>query len=154
MAFFRKSIGAVVAAGLLGFDGQAFAADVTALNAQVHRWTADMNAGNMKAFYAACAPHVAVVDGFPPYSWTTCQDWMRDYESNNRRIKAPRGTLSIGDPLWSDVLGNRALLTYSATFTDVQDGKPTTYKGMWAVSLVRTERGWLFAGSGSAWGVE
>jgi hypothetical protein len=154
MRFFRKSSGAVVAGALLGFAGPAFAADVSALNAQVHRWTADMNAGNMKAFYAACAPRVAVVDGFPPYSWSTCQDWMRDYEANNRRIKAPLGTLSIGDPLWSDVLGNSALLTYSATFTNVQDGKPVTYKGMWAVSLVRTKRGWLFTGSGSAWGVE
>lgn len=154
MASFRKSIVAVVASGLLGFAAQAPAEDVDTLNAQVHRWTADMNAGNMKAFYSVCAPHVAVVDGFPPYSWSTCQDWMRDYEANNRRIKAPRGTLSIGDPLWSDVSGNRAMLTYSATFTDVQDGKTMTYKGLWAVSLVRTKRGWLFTGSGSAWGVE
>lgn len=154
MALFRKSIGAAVAGVLLGFAGQTAAADVSALNAQVHRWTADMNAGHMTSFYAACAPQVAVVDGFPPYSWSTCQDWMRDYEANNRRIKAPRGTLLIGDPLWSDVHGNRALLTYAATFTDVQDGKAMTYRGMWAVSLVRTKRGWLFTGSGSAWGIE
>ena len=79
---------------------------------------------------------------------------MRDYDANNRRTKAPRGTLSIGDPMWTDMQGNRALLTYSATFINVQDGKTMTYKGMWAVSLVRTERGWLFTGSGSAWGVD
>lgn len=154
MAFFRKWIGAVAAGVLLGPAGQASATDVGALDAQVHRWTADMNAGNMKAFYAACAPHVAVVDGFPPYAWSTCQDWMRDYEANNRRIKAPRGTLSIGNPLWNDVQGNRALLTYSATFTDVPDGKAVTYKGMWAVSLQRAKGKWLITGSGSAWRVD
>ncbi len=154
MAFLHKSIGAVVSAVVLGVAGAASAADVGALNAKVHKWTADMNAGNMKAFYAACAPRVAVVDGFPPYAWTTCQDWMRDYEANNRRIKAPPGTLTIGEPLWTDVQGDRALLTYAATFVDVQGGKTMTYKGLWAVSFSHAKRGWLITGSGSSWGVD
>lgn len=113
-----------------------------------------MNAGNMNAFYKACAPRVAIVDGFPPYAWHTCQGWMRDYEANNLRIKAARGTLLIGNPLWTDVQGDRAVLNYSATFTDIQDGKPISYKGMWAVSLIRTKKGWLITGSGSAWGAD
>ena len=79
---------------------------------------------------------------------------MGAYEANNRRIKALRGTLSIGEPLWTEVQGDRAVLNYAATFTNVQDGKTVTYKGMWAVSLARTERGWLITGSGSAWGAD
>jgi ketosteroid isomerase-like protein len=151
MRLLRKSIGAALAVTLSSFTGQAFAADVQALDAKVHKWTADMNAGNMKAFYAACAPHVAVVDGFPPYAWDSCQTWMRDYDANNRRVKAPRGTLTIGEPLWSDVNGDKALLTYAAVFTDVQDGKAMTYRGLWAVSFTHTKRGWLITGSGSSW---
>jgi hypothetical protein len=144
----------VLAVALLGVAGQAAAADVKTLNERVHRWTAEMNAGHMKAAFAYCAPHVAVVDGFPPYAWGTCQAWMRDYDANNRRIKAPRGTLTIGEPLWTDVNGGKALLTYAAVFTDVQDGKTMTYKGMWAVSLAHAKRGWLVTGSGSAWRVD
>lgn len=46
----------------------AWASEADDLDAKVHRWAADMNAGNMKAFYKACAPRVAIVDGFPPYA--------------------------------------------------------------------------------------
>lgn len=154
MALSRVSMWTMLAGVMLVYAGPARASDASDLNTKVHQWTADMNAGNMKAFYGACAPRVAIVDGFPPYAWHTCQDWMRDYEANNRRIKAPRGTLSIGDPLWTDVQGDHAVLNYVATFTDVQDGKTVKYKGMWAVSLTRTKRGWLFTGSGSAWGTD
>ncbi|MEG3182188.1 hypothetical protein [Sphingomonas sp. LT1P40] len=143
---------AVLAGAMFCSTVPALASEASDLDAMVHKWAADMNVGNMKAFYDACAPRVAIVDGFPPYAWHTCQDWMRDYEANNRRIKAARGTLLIGSPLWIDVQGDRAVLNYSATFTHVQDGKTVTYKGMWAVSLVRTKRGWLITGSGSAWG--
>jgi hypothetical protein len=144
-----------VLAGALSFStGPARASEASDLDAKVHRWAEDMNAGNMKAFYEACAPKVAIVDGFPPYAWHTCQDWMRDYEANNRRIKAARGTLSIGNPLWTDIRGDRAVLNYSATFTDVQDGKTVVYKGMWAVALIRSKSGWLITGSGSAWGAD
>ena len=152
MTLNRMCMLAVLTGAMFWSSSPARASEASDLDAKVHRWAADMNAGNMKAFYEACAPRVAIVDGFPPYAWHTCQDWMRDYEANNRRIKAARGTLSIGSPLWTDVQGDRAVLNYSATFTDVQDGKTVTYKGMWAVSLVRTTRGWLITGSGSAWG--
>lgn len=130
------------------------ASEADDLNAMVQRWTADMNAGNMTAFYAACAPRVAVVDGFPPYAWRSCQDWMRDYAANNRRTNAAPGTVAIGAPLWTDIVGDRAYLSYAATFTNVQDGKTIVYKGMWAVTLAKTRRGWKITGSGSVWGNE
>ena len=145
---------ALLAGALLSSAGPARASEASDLDAKVHRWAEDMNAGNMKAFYRACAPKVAIVDGFPPYAWHTCQDWMRDYEANNLKIKAARGTLSIGNPLWTDIQEDRAVLNYSATFTDVQDGKTVVYKGMWAVSLIRAKSGWLITGSGSAWGAD
>lgn len=144
----------IVAAAAFGAASPVLASDATDLDAKVHRWTSDMNAGKMAAFYGACAPRVAIVDGFPPYAWHSCQDWMRDYESNNRRTKAARGTLSIGAPLWTDITGDHAVLNYAATFTNVQAGKAVTYKGMWAVSLKRIKGRWLITGSGSAWGAD
>jgi hypothetical protein len=154
MTVVRKLISAAMATALIAVAGHAAAADIDALNAQVQRWTAEMNAGHFKAVYAQCAPHAAVVDGFPPYAWDTCQGWMRDYVANNKRTKAANGTLTIGKPLWTDVNGSHALLTYDAVFTNVQDGKSMTYKGLWAVSLERTKLGWRVTGSGSAWKVD
>ena len=147
-------ISVIVAAAALGAASPVPASEATDLDAKVHRWTSDMNAGNMASFYEACAPRVAIVDGFPPYAWHSCQDWMRDYESNNRRTKAARGTLSIGAPLWTDITGDHAVLNYAATFTNVQAGEAVTYKGMWAVSLERIKGRWLITGSGSAWGAD
>ena len=147
-----KSTGWVLAGLALLTTGTAHASEADDLDAKVRKWTADLNAGNRPALFAACAPEASVVDGFPPYAWRSCQAWMRDYDANNRRTKATPGTLSIGSPLWVDINGDKAYLSYSATFGNVQDGKPAVYKGMWAISMTRTRQGWKITGSASAWG--
>lgn len=148
----NRLISLVLAATAFGLSKPASASEADDLNLIVQRWTANLNAGNMTAFNAACASRVAVIDGFPPYAWLSCQDWIRDYEANNRRTKAKRGTLSISAPLWTDIVGDRAYLSYAATFTNVQDGKLAEYKGMWAISMERIRQGWKITGSASAWG--
>ena len=50
--------------------------------ATVKKWISDLNNGESKPLIAACAPHTAIVDGFPRYAWQTCADWWSDYQSN------------------------------------------------------------------------
>jgi hypothetical protein len=56
--------------------GTALESDELEAQSLIEKWVADMNKGDLKSAVAACAPHAAVVDGFPPYAWQTCADWM------------------------------------------------------------------------------
>jgi hypothetical protein len=148
----RGLIGAAVCAlSVLGV-GPAFASDASDVKAVIEKWVGDFNKGDLKSFVAACAPRASVVDGFPPYAWQTCADWINAYEANNKAIQAPDGTLSIGNPLYTEVTADRAYMIYPATFTDTQKGKPVVYKGSWTITLQKRRSGWVFTGSASAWG--
>lgn len=129
----------------------ALASDELEVKSLVEKWVADLNKGDLKSFVAACAPHAAVVDGFPPYAWQSCADWMKDYNTNNQAIHAPLGTVSIGTPIYKEFNGNRAYVIYPSTFTDTQNGKSVIYKGTWTMTLLKTKRGWAFSGSAAAW---
>ena len=133
--------------------GPASASDASDVKATIEKWVADFNKHDWKSFLAACAPRTAIVDGFPPYAWQTCTDWINGYDANNEAIQATHGTLSIGDPIYTELTGNRAYLIYPATFTDTQKGKPVIYKGSWTMTLQKTRNRWVFTGSASAWGV-
>ena len=126
------------------------AADVKAL---IGKWIADFNTGDFDSFVSACAPRTAVVDGFPPYAWLTCADWIGDYQANNAALQATHGTLEIGEPIYEEFNGNHAYLIYPATFSDTQQGKPVVYNGTWTITLETNGDGWSVTGSASAWGV-
>lgn len=142
--------GACALAVLWGTPG--VASNASDVQAMVKKLVSDVNKGDAKSVAAACAPHAAIVDGFPPYAWQTCLDWMNGYAANNKAIHATLGTLSIGKPTYTDIQGSHAYSVYPVTFTDTQNGKTFTYKGNMAVTLQKTMSGWVFTGIASAWG--
>jgi hypothetical protein len=98
--------------------GTALASDELAVQSLVEKWVADMNKGDLNSVAAACAPHAAVNDGFPPYAWSTCADWMNDYKKNSEATHAPLGTVSIGGPKYKEFNANRAYVIYPVTFAN------------------------------------
>jgi hypothetical protein len=40
-----------------------------------------------------------VVDGFPTYAWQSCNDWIADYQTNNKALQATHGNLEFGQPI-------------------------------------------------------
>ena len=145
-------MGAVVAFVFL-CSSAASASGAEDVKATIGKWVADFNRGDIRSFVAACAPRAAVVDGFPPYAWQSCKEWMADYESNNKALQAAHGTLEIGKSIYEELNAQSAYMLYPATFTDTQRGKQVIYKGTWTMALQKTKRGWVFTGSASAWGV-
>ena len=130
--------------------GTALASDELDVQSLVERWVADMNKGDLKSVVAACTPHAAVVDAFPPYAWPTCAEWMKDYKKNNEATHAPLGTVSIGGPKYREFNGNRAYVIYPVTFANTQSGKSVVYKGTWTITLRHAKGGWEITGSASA----
>ena len=133
--------------------GPALPSDTAGVAVTVDKWVADFNKGDMKSFLAACAAHTAVVDGFPPYAWQTCAQWVHDYEVNNKALQATPGVLSIGKAIYTEVMADRAYVIYPPTFADTQQGKPVVYHGTWTMTLQKARGRWVFTGSASAWGV-
>jgi hypothetical protein len=129
-----------------------FASNASDLQAMVEKLVSDINKGDATAVATVCAPQAAIVDGFPPYAWQTCLDWMKGYAANNKAIHATLGTLTIGKPTYAEVRGDHAYSFYPVTFTDVQNGKSFSYKGSMAVTLQKMTSGWVFTGIASAWG--
>ena len=130
----------------------ASASDETDAKATVTDWVGEFNRGDLKAFKARCAPRAVVLDGFPPYAWTSCADWMSAYTANSKAIKLTDGKLSIGEAVSVFAEGSRVYLVYPATFSDKEDGKPVTYNGTWTITLQRIGKRWEITGSGSNWG--
>ena len=126
--------------------------DMEEVQATVDKWVGDFNRGDFKSFIDACGKSAAIIDGFPPYAWSSCADWMAAYDANNKAISAAQGRLAIGAPAYSEVSFDRAYVIYPATFTDTQKGKPVTYKGSWTMTLRKMLDGWTVTGSASAWG--
>lgn len=152
MEHLRNLVWATVCALFVLGAGPASASDESDVNAVIQKWVDDFNKGDLKSFVAACAARTSVVDGFPPYAWQTCGDWMNAYAANNKAIQAPDGTLSIGKPLYTELTADRAYMIYPATFTDTQKGKKIVYIGSWTMTLEKRRNGWVFTGSASAWG--
>ncbi len=128
------------------------AAQEAEAQAVITAWVGDFNRGDLTAFTERCAPRAAVIDGFPPYAWTSCADWMAAYASNSKAIRLTDGKLSIGAPVSAFSEGSRVYLVYPATFSDKEDGKPVTYKGTWTITLEKSANRWAITGSGSNWG--
>lgn len=126
--------------------------EIEQVQATVDKWVGDFNRGDYKSFVDSCAKTAAIVDGFPPYAWPSCAEWIAAYDANNRAISATHGTLTIGNPIYSEISGDRAYIIYPATFSDTQKGKPVSYKGSWTMTLRKMLDGWTFTGSASAWG--
>ncbi|MGH8399351.1 MAG: hypothetical protein ACRETA_14100 [Gammaproteobacteria bacterium] len=131
----------------------AFASDASDVQATVERWVVNINKGDFKSVIAACAPHASIIDGFPPYAWQTCADWMHDYKANNKTIQANLGTLSMGRPIYSELHGGHAYFIYPVTFTDTQKSQQVIYKGAMTMVLQKAQSGWVITGQASAWGV-
>ncbi len=141
-----------IACALTTFPAGAASSDESEVKSTIQKWVADFNHGDSKALFAACAPRTSFVDGFPPYAWYTCKDWLNAFYANNKVIHATHGVLSLGKPIYGEVTGDHAYFVYPATFADTQSGKPFFYKGIGTMALQKTRRGWLITGSGWAWG--
>jgi ketosteroid isomerase-like protein len=147
-----RDIALAAACALCVFStGTAAASDASDVAAVVKQWVDDFNKGDMKSFIAACEPSVSVIDGFPPYSWLNCADYMNDYRTNSKAIELTEGRLWIGKPDYTEVTADHAYVIYPATFSDKEKGKPVLYKGAWTMTLRKTSGRWAFTGSSSAW---
>jgi len=130
----------------------AAASDQSDAVAAVNQWNDNFNKGDMKAFFAACAPNVIILDEFAPFTWKgpkACPAWIAADDANNKQLGSTSGVMTIGKTLHVTVTGDRAYVVVAAAFTDKEKGKTVTQPAIWTVTLQKVGTGWSV--TGSAW---
>jgi|SRR5579871_288251 len=133
----------------VAFVMPAAASDQSDVEAAVTKWIDDFNKGETKSFFAACAPHIAIIDDFPPYAWTTCKDWIKQNNTSSKEQQASGGSVSLGAPSAFEVQGDLAYTVYPATYSSGNGKFHAVQKGSWTLTLHKSHGRWLF--TGAAW---
>jgi ketosteroid isomerase-like protein len=141
---------AIVVLAILGMAGPAAAADKTDVMAVVNQFIDAFNKGDTKAYVATCAPQVAIIDEFAPYSWqgaTACQDWANDFDADAKKNAITEPIVVAGKPKHVDITGDRAYVVMPADFKYKVKGKPTAEKGsIFTLTLQKLGAGWRITG--------
>jgi ketosteroid isomerase-like protein len=102
-------------------------AEKDAVMKTVHQFVDGFNKGDMKSSLATCASPAAIIDEFPPYSWqgaNACADWARDYDAAAKQEGMTGGHVTMGAPLFVDVMGDHGYAIFPVSFRYKQEGKP------------------------------
>jgi ketosteroid isomerase-like protein len=102
---------------------------------------------------AACAPSTAIVDEFPPYSWSgpdTCVRWAAAFKAFAAQAKLSGFRGTVAPQPFIDVTGNLAYVVAKVTFNATMSGKPMSEQGTWTFVVSKSGTGWKI--TSLAWG--
>jgi hypothetical protein len=136
------------AIALLSVPAVGSASDTSGVMATINGAVGAFNKGDMKAWAAACAPSVSIIDGFPPYTWSgtaACADWWIAFDAGNKKNGMSWGMVALGTALHVTVTGNHAYSVFPATYTYKMKGKPAKDSGIFTLVLTKSSAGWLIA---------
>jgi ketosteroid isomerase-like protein len=122
----------------------------SAVMATVNQFIDGFNRGDTKAELATCAAKASIIDDFPPHEWqgpTACADWAAAYAADAKKGGATEGTVTLGEPWYLAVTGDRAYVVLPATFRWKDHGKPVTERNaVFTVALRKSSMGWRITG--------
>lgn len=146
--------GIILALAVVFAAGPAVASEKSDVIAEVHKFVADFNKGDMKAMVADCADQAAIVDEFAPCVWqgaSARSDWSNGNDAYNKQNGITDGVVTLDKVRHVEVTGDRAYVAATASHTYKQNGKKAAEIGSsWAVALQKIAAGWRIVGSGRA----
>jgi len=141
----KKAGTALLGAALLfaGSGGAASASDKSDVMATVNQFIDGFNKGDEKSALAACAPHAAIIDEFPPHAWSSCSEWAAAFAAQAKKEGITEPVVTLGTARHDEVTGDRAYVVTPATFAFKLHGKPTTETGaVFTAALQKTAGAW------------
>lgn len=122
----------------------------SAAMATVQQFITGFNRSDTKSMLAACAGQASVIDDFPPHEWqgpAACADWAAGYAAEAKKDGITDGVVTLSNPWYQSVTGDRAYLVVPATFSYKLNGKPVTERNaVFTVSLRKFASGWRITG--------
>src|SRR5579863_2864087 len=111
--------------------------------ATVSTFTDDFNKGNVKGALALCTPSAAVIDEFPPHTWTSCAAWASALDAAAKAAGDTDQVVKLRTPWHTDVTGSVAYVVVPTDYTYKEHGKPMAEHGsVWTLVLKKTAAGW------------
>ncbi|MGA8576824.1 MAG: nuclear transport factor 2 family protein [Candidatus Cybelea sp.] len=122
----------------------------SAVMATVHQFIDGLNRGDSKTALAACATQASIIDEFPPHEWhgpAACADWAAAYAAEAKKDGITDGIVTLGQPWYLAVTGDRAYVVVPATYAYEEHGKPVTERdSIFTVALRKSSMGWRITG--------
>ena len=110
--------------------------------AAVHQFVDAFNKGDLKTGLAACADQTAIIDEFPPHSWSSCAAWATAFDANSKQNGITDAVVTLAKPAHVDVTGSVAYTVFPATYAWKQKGKPMSENSLFTAVLKRSDSGW------------
>lgn len=104
----------------------------SAVMAPIHQFVDGFNKGDTKSALAACADQTAIIDEFPPHTWTgsgACAQWASAFDADSKKNGVTDGKVTLGVAKHVDITGDRAYVIVPATYSYKQNGKPMKEMG-------------------------
>ena len=138
----------VLAVGMLG-AGWAMASEKNEVVAIVKQWTDSFNKGDFKSAIATCADDAAIIDDLPPFEWHgpgACGKWADSYDAYVKAHEITDVRVTLAPPRTVEVVGDRAYVAGSATYTGTQKGKLIKIAARVTMTLQKDSAGWRITG--------
>jgi len=100
--------------------------------AAVRQYIDAFNKGDVSAMAACFAKPGSILDGLAPHVWhgpTAAEDWYRDAVIAGEHEGASEYSVTLGQPLHTDITGDTAYVVHPATMKFKLRGKPITQSG-------------------------
>jgi ketosteroid isomerase-like protein len=94
---------------------------------------------------SACAAKAAVIDEFPPYSWSgtdACVHWAAGFAAFGKAMKMSGFKAAVAAKPFVDVSGDHAYMVAQVRFDGMMAGKPVSEQGTWTFVCVKSGGAW------------
>jgi ketosteroid isomerase-like protein len=124
----------------------ALAATEAELAAPIHQFVDSFNKGDLAGAAAAYAQtDLTIVDELPPYIWRgpgAVRSWAGDLTHDIERRGLSNASLTVGEPIRTEVDGDSAYVIVPAVYAYLEHGKPMNEPARMTYTLMRGPGGW------------
>ena len=116
----------------------------------INQFVNGFNKGDIESAMAACSETTAIIDEFPPHTWSgagACQKWVDDYVADAEKNGIKDGVVTLGKPSHFESTADHAYVVIPSSYTYKQKGKRVAQIGsMFTFSLNKGANGWAITG--------
>lgn len=116
----------------------------------INQFVNGFNKGDMQSAMAACSEATAIIDEFPPHTWSgdgACQKWVDDYDTDAKKNGITDGVVTLGKPSHFEMAADHAYVVIPSNYTYKQKGKRVAQIGsMFTFSLNKRAGAWVITG--------
>lgn len=116
----------------------------------INQFVNGFNKGDMESAMAACSEATAIIDEFPPHTWSgtgACQKWVDDYTADAEKNGIKDGIVNLGKPSHFEMTADYAYVVIPSNYIYKQKGKRVAQIGsMFTFSLNKGSNGWVITG--------